>query len=235
MCLSADSNLHTPFLYRQEQTGCNVYAPGIERDFTEHPILEPAFLYGGNPPKTLQHKFLMAQGCNASPLEDTFLPDCLQTLALPGHSWDMVGFRTKDDVIFLADSLSSRETLEKYRIGFLVDVRAYLETLESIQHMDAKLFIPSHAEPTDDIRPLAELNVRIVHEIADDIVSFCASPASFETILKELFDRYRLTMSYEQHSLVGSTVRSYLTWLTEENRLKMDFLKTRWSGAPDSG
>ena len=27
--------------YLQEQTGCRIYAPGIERDFTEHPVLEP--------------------------------------------------------------------------------------------------------------------------------------------------------------------------------------------------
>ena len=49
--------------YLQKQTGCKVLAPGIDRDFTEHPVLEPSYLYGGNPPKDLRHKFLMAQGC----------------------------------------------------------------------------------------------------------------------------------------------------------------------------
>ena len=33
--------------YLQKQTGCKIYAPGIECDFTNHPILEPAYLYGG--------------------------------------------------------------------------------------------------------------------------------------------------------------------------------------------
>ena len=33
--------------YLQQQTQCKIYAPGIECDFTNHPILEPAFLYGG--------------------------------------------------------------------------------------------------------------------------------------------------------------------------------------------
>ena len=37
--------------YLQNQTGCKVYAPGIECDFTRHPVLEPSFLYGGYPPK----------------------------------------------------------------------------------------------------------------------------------------------------------------------------------------
>ena len=49
--------------YLQSQTGCKIYAPGIEKDFTRHTILEPAFLYGGNPPKELMHKFLLAQLC----------------------------------------------------------------------------------------------------------------------------------------------------------------------------
>ena len=48
--------------YLQRQTGCKVYAPGVEQAFTRAPILEPSFLYGGCPPKELRHKFLMAQG-----------------------------------------------------------------------------------------------------------------------------------------------------------------------------
>ena len=33
--------------YLQGQTGCKIYVPGIDCDFTRHPILEPSFLYGG--------------------------------------------------------------------------------------------------------------------------------------------------------------------------------------------
>ena len=47
--------------YLQNQTGCKIYAPGIDCGFTNHPLLEPSFLYGGFPPKDLRHKFLMAQ------------------------------------------------------------------------------------------------------------------------------------------------------------------------------
>ena len=35
--------------YLQKQSGCRIYAPGIECGFTRHPVLEPAFLYGGFP------------------------------------------------------------------------------------------------------------------------------------------------------------------------------------------
>ena len=209
--------------YLQSQTGCKVYAPGIERDFTEHPILEPSFLYGANPPADLKHKFLMAQNCEALPLTDACLPDGIQMIPLPGHSWDMTGFRTSDNIVYLADCLSSRNTLDKYRIVFLVDVQSYLDTLESVRSMEAELFVPSHAEPTDQIAPLAEYNIEMVHETADEILRICTNPVSFETILKQLFDRYDLTMNFEQHVLVGSTVRSYLAWLKDRGLLDAVF------------
>ena len=206
--------------YLPKQTGCAVFAPGIERDFTAHPLLEPTFLYGGNPPAELRHKFLMAQPSEVSPLTEADLPEELRLIPLPGHSWDMVGFRTADDIVFLADCLSGRETLEKYRIAFLTDVRSYLDTLATVKGMEAALFIPAHAEPVRDIRPLAELNIRTVHEIAEQILRLCGEPVPFDVLLKGLFARYQLTMTFEQHALVGSTVRSYLTWLKEEGRLQ---------------
>ncbi len=209
--------------YLQKQTGCRIYAAGIERDCTEHTILEPALLYGANPPGALRHKFMMAQCCEALPLTEADLPVGLELLPLPGHSWDMVGFRSADGIVFLADCLSGRETLEKYGIVFLVDVGAYLETLEAIRGMKAKRFVPAHAEPAEDMEDVTEFNIRKVHEIADAITELCSVPRSFETILKRLFDQYGLTMTFEQYALVGSTVRSYLTWLTEQGRLKAEF------------
>ena len=204
----------------QKQTGCRVYAPGIERDFTEHPLLEPAFLYGGNPPRELRHKFLMAQGCAVLPLTPEVLPQGWELIPLPGHTWDMAGFRTPEGTVYLADCLSGAETLEKYRISFLVDPGAYLATLEKVSAMEGKRFIPAHAEPTEDIAPLARLNAEAVEEIGEKIRTFCSAPAPFEEILRRLFADYGLTMTFEQHALVGSTVRSYLTWLKETGRLE---------------
>jgi len=214
-------------LHLQRNTGCRVYAPGIERDFTEHPVLEPSYLYGGCPPKELRHKFLMAQGCEVLPLTDACLPEGMKAVPLPGHSFDMTGFRTADDVVYLADCLSSEATLEKYGVGFIADVGAYLAMLEEVEKMKAALFIPSHAEQTEDIAPLVRRNIEKVHEIAGVITDICAAPASFEKILKELFGHYSLVMNFEQYALVGSTVRSYLTWLKDEGRVESFFEDNR--------
>lgn len=57
-----------------------------------------------------------------------------------------------------------------------------------------------------------------------DIVNLCDRPVCFEQLLKQLFDDYGLTMTFEQYVLVGSTVRSYLAWLKDTGRLSVQFM-----------
>ena len=213
--------------YLQGQTGCRIYAPGAEQAFTRYPVLEPAFLYGGYPCKDLRHKFLMAQESGAEELTREVLPEGFELIPLPGHFFDMVGFRTPDDVVYLADCLSSRETLEKYQIGFIYDVAAHLDTLERVKSLSARMFVPAHAAATEEIAPLAQENIHKVWEIADHILELCGTPAGFETILQKLFQRYQLTMNFEQYVLVGSTVRSYLSWLKDTGKLNAGFEDNR--------
>lgn len=209
--------------YLQGQTGCKIYAPGIEREFTRHPILEPSFLYGAFPPQDLRHKFLMAQESDAVYLTKDSLPKGFEIISLPGHFFDMVGFRTPDDVVFLADCLFSKQTLDKYQISFIYDVAAYLNTLEMVKSLTAKIFVPAHAEATENIAPLAQYNIDKVQEIADKIITFCEEPLCFEVLLQKIFTSYDLTMDFAQYVLVGSTVRSYLAWLKDTGRIKISF------------
>lgn len=213
--------------YLQGQTECRIYAQGIECAITRHPVLEPAFLYGGFPPKDLRHKFLMAQESEALELISDVLPEDFELLQLPGHFFHMVGFRSPDNVVYLADCLSSRETLDKYRLSFIYDVAAYLNTLEKVKTMQAVAFVPAHAEVTGNIVPLAQYNIDKVLEIADHIVERCAEPVIFEELLKRLFDDYGLTLTFEQYALVGSTVKSYLAWLKDTGRLTVLFEDNR--------
>ena len=193
--------------YLQRQTGCAVYAPGVEAAFTRSPILEPAFLYGGYPPQALRHKFLLAQPSEAQPLDAADCP--LEVIPLPGHFFDMVGYRTGDGVVFLADCLSSEETLEQ------------------VKTMEARLFVPAHAAATEDIAPLAQRNIDQVAEIADRLVELAGEPQTFEALLQQLFTEYGLGMNFEQYVLVGSTVRSYLAWLLDQGRLAAVFEDNR--------
>lgn len=209
--------------YLQQQTGCKIFSTGIEKAFTEYPVLEPSFLYGGYPCKDLRHKFLLAKPSIVTDFSDESFPKDMEIILLKGHFFDMVGFRTPDDTVFLADCLSSKETLDKYQIGFIYDVAEYLKTLETVKSIKAKMFVPAHAPATDDIAGLADINIAKVHEIADKILSICSEPICFENILQRLFSDYGLTMNFEQYVLAGSTVRSYLSWLKDNEKISAFF------------
>lgn len=210
--------------YLQNQTNCKIYSSGIEKAFTEHPILEPSFLYGGFPSKELRHKFLMAKPSDVLDFSDPSFPSEIKIIELKGHFFDMVGFLSLDGIFFCADCLSSKETLDKYKISFIYDIKEYLTTLDRIQKMEnVTLYVPSHAAVTENIQDLAEYNKKKVIETALDIVQALENPMTFEDLLSYLFSKYDLIMNYEQNVLIGSTIRSYLSYLKDEGKINSFF------------
>ena len=211
--------------YLQRQRKCKVFAGGIETAFTKYPILETSFLYGGYPCKDLRHKFLLAVASDAVDFSDADFPKDIEVIPLPGHFFDMVGFRTPDNTVFLADCLSSIENLDKYAVSFIYDVAAYLKTLDAVEAMEGDVFVPSHAAAgsKEDMQKLVQANRDKIYEIKAYLLSLCQEPMIFEHILQKVFDRYQLVMTIEQYVLVGSTIRSYLSWLRDTGEMTYAF------------
>ena len=206
----------------QDRTGSAIYAYNIEKSFTENPILEPSFLYGGYPFKDLRNKFLLAKESTVTNIENN-LPEGLEYISLKGHFFDMIGIKTSDDVYFLADSLFSEETIMKYHLFFIYDVREYLNTLDYLDTLNGSLFITSHCEASTDIKLLTSLNRNKIHEVLEVITKYCEKEVTFEEILKYIFDKYSLVMNANQYVLIGSTIRSYLSYLYDEGKITYEF------------
>lgn len=210
----------------QARIGCRIAATRIEAAFIETPVLEPSYLWGGFPPPALRSKFLMAQ---ASRVTDILEPPCvvpgiaeggiaaagegLRALPLPGHFFGMVGIMTPDRVFFAADAVASAEILQKYHVFYLYDVAAHLSTLDMLESLEAEWFVPSHAAPVRDLRPTIKANRDKVFEIAGVIRGLCVEPESAEDLLAGLAGHYGMELNNSQHSLIGSTLRSMLSWL----------------------
>lgn len=206
----------------QERTNCKIYAHKSEKCFIEYPELESSFLYGGFPFKDLKNKFLCAKESMVEELENN-LPNGLEYIDLKGHFFDMIGIKTDDDIYFLGDSLFSEETINKYHLFFIYDVKEFLNTLDYLESLEGKVFIPSHCEACDNIKELIRINKNKVQEIKDEVLNLCIKEKTFEEILKCIFDTYNLIMNPNQYVLIGSTIRSYLSCLYEEERIKFEF------------
>ena len=129
-----------------------------------------------------------------------------------------------DNVYFLADSLFSEETILKYHLFFIYDVREFLNTLNFLETLDGKIYIPSHSEATENISSLIKLNRDKINEIMNKIFDFCKSGKTFEEVLKYVFDSYNLVMNSNQYVLVGSTIRSYLAYLKDINKIDYEII-----------
>lgn len=208
----------------KKKTDCKIYATEIEKTFSKYPILESSFLFGGYPMKALRNKFLLAKPCEVETISEEVLPEGLSMISLPGHFFDMIGFKTESGVYFLGDCIFGEEIINKYHFTFIYDVAKYLESLEMLNTLKGTSYVPSHAKHSEDLSELIALNIAKVNEIAAFIVaSLSAKPMPFEALLKIIFDHYELTMDMNQYVLVGSTVKSFLSYLVDQGEIEMVF------------
>ena len=163
----------------------------------------------------------MATPSKGQDIAEAKLPEGMEYFRLPGHFWDMIGVKTPDDVYFLADCVFGENIISKYHLSFFYDIAAQFETLDFVEKLEGKLFIPAHAEAMEDIKPLVAANRNKMLEILNKLMEICKEPLPFELILKRVFEVFQLTMDYNQYVLIGSTVRSYLSYLVDQNKIEV--------------
>lgn len=198
--------------FLQKRTGCKIYAPEEDVSLIRNTILNASLLYGGFPSREMLGKFFYAKGTEAERLTPNVLPEGMEMALVPGHSISGAALKTCDGVWFMGDSVIGGNIIQKYRVQFLYDVQSALESLEKIKTLKGKLFVPSHAEASTDVQELADLNIVCIKENINFIRNSCTG-ISFEEILKKVMDAVDLEMSVSQYMLIGSTVRSYLTYM----------------------
>jgi len=212
--------------YLQGKTGCSIAATRAEAAFIQDPVLEPSLLYGGFPHRDIKNKFLVAPSStvtNVIPSSGDIPGTGLKAIPLPGHFVDMIGIFTPDRVLFAADSVFPLYVIEKYHFFFLYNIKEHLNTLKMLNTMDADLFVPGHGTLVQNIENLVNINLKKIEEIIERILEICEKPLNQEDLVKELCEFYGLTMDPNQYVLVSSTVRSYLSYMLEQDLLEYTF------------
>lgn len=210
--------------YLSSNTDVLIYSSEIENAFIKFPILESSMLYGGNPFNELKNKFLMAKESNS--IDISLLDSDLEVIDLPGHFLGMIGIKTKDNVFYLGDSLFGENIIDKYHIFYIYDVEEFLKTLDKLFLLKGT-FVLSHASVTDNIRPLIMKNRDKILEIITVILDILSRPRTFEEILSIVFENYNLKMDANQFVLVGSTLKSYITYLINKGDIEYYFDKNK--------
>ena len=212
--------------YLQAKTGCRIFATKGEQAFIESPRLEPGFLWGGFAGTELDNKFFVASPSKVTDVienAEALKSEGIQLISLPGHFVDMVGVLTEDRVFYIADCMFGPRVLDKYRIPFVYDVAAYKATIEMVRNMDADFFVMSHGEVERDIGKTASDNLELIARLEGSILDAMAGESSFEKILARVASSFGVDLSYWQYALVGSTIRSFLSYMANGKRVSYRF------------
>lgn len=203
--------------------GIPAYCTDYDMAFAHYSELEAAYMNGGYPAEKLRTIFAHPGMIGFRSLEKE-TPDGIDWTYLPGHSFGMIGIRTSDDIWFLGDSYLSRSFLKQYTFGFIYNVEAYIDTQKKLKEFKGALFVPSHGIIETDIVPTLEQNLRSVTEMCGMICETCREYRGQDEILQQMYERLRMHARPAQHALLSSTVKSYLTYLQDRNKLECRFV-----------
>lgn len=222
------------------RTGCKIYATQKEKSSIETPELQSAVSYGAFPLPEYMATYYLAEPTlvdqviksdEVIKLSDDVTIECVP---LPGHYFEMIGIlchvrKEKDrpdkfSIFFTSDGIFTRTMLTKYWIPFLYNVKQFKESLDVIRTTAADYYVPSHGEVYTEISALYELNMLSVIQNEETILN-CLKEGqkTFEDILKYIADNNEMSMRLSQFMLVGSTIRSYITYLYNEGKITWHF------------
>ena len=212
------------FIY--EKTHCKMIASKVERGFFRDAKLDLGFLYGGYPLDEYDSR-LMHIDSNDEIYALDEIPEGVEFFHLPGHHYGMIGIRTSDDVYFVADTLGSIDLVERAHILLIYDVKGYLESLDFVKSLEGKIVVPSHSEVSTHITPVVEYNRSNIYDIIDILLDYLKEEHNCTECTSYIFDYFKLKITYNKYMLILSTIRSYLSYLSNSKRIRNYFKDNR--------
>lgn len=201
-----------------EQHGCKILSTKTEQRFISYPDLEAKFYYSGIDTDKKRNPYFLVEPSESEIITAENTPDGFEIIPLPGHSFEMVGVRTPDDVIFLADAVLSRATWDDYKMPFFYDVNSSIETLCKIKDMEGFCFVPSHNPPLEDIKELAQYNIDKMKE-KKALVLENLEGKSFDGLFKVVMEKQDLRIKTEKYPMYALMLRNFLQSLVEEDKI----------------
>lgn len=208
--------------YLMKKYNIPAYCTDYEMAFAHFSQLETSYMNGGYPCENLRKVFKHPGMIGFHPIEECEIKG-IEWMKLPGHSFDMIGIKTDDDVWFLGDSYLSRDYLKNRIYGYLYNVDGYLDTLHRLKHLQGKLFIPAHGIAETDINEILEINIDNVASIISHLKEICSEYTSLDHILQKMYEFMRLRNNTVNHALISSAMKSYLTYLQDRGEMECSF------------
>lgn len=139
-----------------------------------------------------------------------------------GHSPDQICITTPDDVIYLADSLITHDTMKGTKIPYAFVLKDDLKSKKTLTNLNNSKYIIAHKGITDDIRELVQDNIDYYSNIAENVYEEISEPMTFEDIMKCIIRKNKTEVkTVYKYKTVERMLRSYVEYLYETKRVNM--------------
>ena len=205
--------------YFKEKYDCRIYSTKLNAALISNYDICPAIVWGAKPINEILNNYFYATPTECLDIDGVELPDGLEVIELNGHSLSHIGIKTSDDVLFVGDTVVSKETLDKHPLTYVYDPKVHLETLEKLKKVKAGLYVPYHAAPVKRIKSLCDYNIKCMEDNISLIREICEESRHLDEIISEFYNRRGLKLSLYKYAVEGGIVRTYLTYLYNKGEL----------------
>ncbi len=205
--------------YFKEKYNCPIYSTKMNVALMSNYDICPAIVWGAKPINEILNNYFYATPVDAIDIDGVELPKGIELLELNGHSLSQIGVRTGDDVLFLGDTVISKETIDKHPLTYLYDPEIQFVTLERLKNIKASFYIPYHAEPVKNIKSLCDYNIKGMKNNINLIREICKEPKHLDEIISEFYNSRGLKLSLYKYAVEGGIIKTYLTYLYNKGEL----------------
>ncbi|WP_242943808.1 MBL fold metallo-hydrolase [Peptoclostridium litorale] len=206
-------------------TGALTYSSNQAKIFIENPHIFSSYVYGGRTNNVLEKSF--SQKGAGMLVDDTLSEGQLkigekkfEIHSLPGHSPGHIGISTEDKVLYLGDSLFNESILRKYKLPFLFDIGAQLESLEKMKTIDFEHCVLAHEKALlqrEEALKLIDINKSEILSYLGQAVEFLNSPMTREDLVKDIIEYNDMEIEYKQYYFTSATVGSMISYLLDRD------------------
>ena len=200
-----------------------VVAPPFEASIMRAPYLEPVYLFhGARPPEELTSKWLQAE---PSPVHVEVEPGRLELAGVTfdvidtsGHAHRQIALRV-GDVLLAADAFFGDSVLHKYALPFGQDIAGQLAALATVGANDARVALPGHGDPSEDLPRSAGANRAAIERAADAVAQACRGDGT-EAVLRGTCEALDIEITdLPRYHLNLCAVSAYLSYLRDLGRV----------------
>lgn len=208
-------------------TGAQTYSSGEAKLFIENPEVFSSYVYGGKTNRALEKSFSQ-KGAGLS--VDNVMGEGEQKISdrkfwvyrLPGHSPGHIGIMTEDKVLYLGDSLFNESILKKYKLPFLFDIGAQMDSLDKMKEIEFEHCVLGHEKPLlerDEAIRLIDKNKSEINSYIDQALEFMDTPTTRENLVKDIIEYNDMEMGYKQYYFASATIGSIISYLLDREQI----------------